>query len=156
MNGITNDISVSLGSGGPNTFDFEAPAATPGSVSTVLANLNITNQSVETNIINNVVIQGNLNVHTTSNGYKELDMLGTQVNGYTEVNNYTSADGSMPPSGTPTYAGDSFTNITNCTFEGLNVKNTATAAALEIDNGVGFNVVFAQAPARCRPARHLD
>ena len=90
MNGITNDISISLGTGGPNTFDFEAPAATAGSVSTVLGNLNITNQSVETNIINNVLIQGNLNIHTTSFGYKELDMLGTQVNGCTDVNNYAS------------------------------------------------------------------
>ncbi len=160
VNGITNDISVSLGIGGPNTFDFEAPAATAGSVSTVLANLNILNQSVETNIINNVLIQGNLNIHTTSFGYKELDMLGTQVNGYTEVNNYTSTDGAFPPSGTPTYAGDSFTNIVNCTLEGLNVKsieseaqpvNTAAGAglsdpglALEIDNGVGFNVINVQ------------
>ncbi len=157
VNGITNDISVSLGTGGPNTFDFEAPAATPGSVSTVLANLNILNQSVETNIINNVLIQGNLNIHTTSFGYKELDMLGTQVNGWTEVNNYTSVDGSNPPGGTATYAGDSFTNIVNCTLEGLDVKSiieseaqgagatpSGPGLALEIDNGVGFNVVTVQ------------
>ena len=89
-------------------------------------------------------------------------MLGTQVNGYTEINNYTSTDGAFPPSGTPTYAGDSFTNIVNCTFEGLNVNRTWAEAtevkalkaagrvrvpctpALEIDNGVGYNVVFVQ------------
>ena len=40
-------------------LDFEAPAATPGSVSTVLSSLVIDNGSVQTNIINNVVIQGN-------------------------------------------------------------------------------------------------
>ena len=154
VNGIVNDITVNLGVGGPNTFDFEAPAATPGSVSTVLANLIINNQSVQTNIINNVLIQGNLTVHSASNGYKELDMLGTQVNGCTEINNYAAAGQKAPPSGTPTFAGDSYANITNCTLEGLNVKPSQNTdgeggvsdpvPALEIDNGVGNNIVFIQ------------
>jgi hypothetical protein len=144
VNGITGDITVSLGAGGPNTLDFEAPAATPGSVSTVLSSLIIENASVQTNVINNVVIQGNLTL-CAFGGYKELDMLGTQVNGCTEINNYASAGGIAPPAGAPTFSGDSYANLTNCVFEGLNVKpGGATAAALEIDNGVGNNIVFIQ------------
>ena len=145
VNGITGDITVSLGAGGPNTLDFEAPAATPGSVSTVLSSLIIDNDSVETNVINNVVIQGNLSVYALGGGYKELDMLGTQVNGCTEIDNYASGGGSAPSPGTPTFSGDSYSNLTNCVFEGLNVKpGGASAAALEIDNGVGNNIVFVQ------------
>ncbi len=145
VNGIAGDITVSLGAGGPNTLDFEAPVATPGSVSTVLSSLIINNGSVQTNVINNVVIQGNLSLYAIGGGYKELDMLGVQVNGCTEIDNYASAGGSAPPAGTPTFAGDSYTNLTNCVFEGLNVKsNGASAAALEIDNGVRNNIVFIQ------------
>jgi hypothetical protein len=147
VNGITNDITVSLGAGGPNTLDFEAPAAAPGSVSTLLSSLIIDNGSVQTNVINNVVIQGNLTLYAFGGGYKELDMLGVQVNGCTEINNYASAGGSAPPAGTPTFSGDSYTNLANCVFEGLNVKPGAygaSAAALEIDNGVGNNIVFIQ------------
>ncbi len=157
VNGIVNDISVSLGQGGPNTFDFEAPAATPGSASTVLANLIINNQSVETNIINNVLIQGDLSIYSDSFGYKELDMLGTQVNGYTNVNNYASGGRDAPGPGRSLFSGDSMTNITNCTFEGLNVKPGENAGntesddvvtdpipALQISNGVGNNVVLIQ------------
>ena len=58
---------------------FEAPAATPGSVSTVLSNLIIDNRSVQANVINNVLIQGNLSLYAFGGGFKELDMLGTQV-----------------------------------------------------------------------------
>jgi len=174
VDGITQDITIALGAGGPNTFDFEAPAATAGSVSTVLTNLNILNQSVQTNIINNVLIQENLTIQCANNGYKELDMLGTQVNGYTEVNNWASItalnaalganlpssimrDAEPAPTGAATFSGDSMTNITNCTFEGLNVKPSQNPGninsddpisdpipALQIDNSVGNNIVFIQ------------
>ena len=49
-------------------------------------------------------------------------MLGAQVDGCTEINNYASAGGSTPSAGATTFSGDSYTNLTNCVFEGLNVK----------------------------------
>ena len=139
VDGITGNIAVNLGLGGTNTFDFEAPTTSPGSVSTVLGNLTITNSSVEKNVINNVLIQGSLTVIDASYGYHEFDALGTQVNGPTLVNNYGTVS---PPA---TFSGDSYTNITNCTFEGLAVKGVkGTPAPLTIDNGVGNNQVWIQ------------
>ena len=138
VDGVTGNINVNLGNGGPNTFDFEAPSTNAGAVSTVLGNLYITNNSVETNKINNVVIQGNLSVVDGSNGYHEFDALGTQVNGYTEINNFDVASG-------PTYQGDSYTDIINSVFEGLNVKSSESdPPVLTIDNGVGNNQIFIQ------------
>ena len=123
VDGVTGDINVNLGNGGPNTFDFEAPSSNAGAVSTVLGNLTITDNSVETNKINNVVIQGNLTVVDGSNGYHEFDALGTQVNGVTEIDNSGVVTGTPAPGN---FSGDSYTNITNCVFEGLSV-NTQTA-----------------------------
>ena len=123
VDGVTGDINVNLGNGGPNTFDFEAPSSNAGAVSTVLGNLTITDNSVETNKINNVVIQGNLTVVDGSNGYHEFNALGTQVNGVTEIDNSGVVTGTPAPGN---FSGDSYTNITNCVFEGLSV-NTQTA-----------------------------
>ena len=69
VDGIFGSFNVNLGHGGANTFDIEAPTTAAGSVSTVVGNVNITNASVETNKIDNVVIQGNLNITKAANTF---------------------------------------------------------------------------------------
>ena len=136
---ITGNITVNLAQGGgaADTFDFEAPATTAGSVSTVYGNLNIIN-GTQTNKINDVVIQGNLSVtHPTGLGqYNELDMIGSTVYGTTYVMN------GLDPTGTGggTSGGDSYTNIVNCLF-GANDFNDNLGVPLTIQNGDGNNHV---------------
>ena len=154
VNGVTGDVVVALGAGGPNTFDMEAPATTAGSVTTVLNDLDIYNFSAQTTIVKNTLIQGNLNVVGEANGLMTFDSVGLQVDGVTCIEN-ANVPGSdpnapapptaspLPPAPTGPFRGDGVTNITNSMFEGL-VKGATgvTVPALTIDNGYGFDTTF--------------
>ena len=146
VDGVTGNIIVALGAGGPNTFDMEAPAKTTGSVTTVLNDLDIYNYASQTTIINNTLIQGNLNVIGEGFGLMTFDSTGLQVNGVTTIDNEN--DSAYYPPGLPVpetlgpFSGDGVTNITNCTFEGLDKYSSSVQTALTIDNGYGYDTVY--------------
>lgn len=131
LDGVTGSVHVNLGAGN-DAFDFEPPSGTGvPTVSTVLGSLVITNGPNDTNTVNDVVINGNLQVAKSPStiGFSQLTVTGSTILGYANINNGT-------PGGTT--GGDSYTSISNTLIQGGSSGSTAPVA-LTISNGDGNN-----------------
>ena len=93
----------------------------------MLGDLTIYDYSVETNEINNIVIQGNLYVYAIASATTSLTRLAPKSTDTTEINNYTDPTVHPPvipdqlPAATPTRASPT------ASFEGLTVKDSTAA-----------------------------
>ena len=86
LSGFQGNIWVDMTTGN-DTFDFEGPAGTGLPATNIPGSLNIINSGVDSNIINNAGISGDLNVYKSAGttGDTVLTMNQCQVNGYTWI-----------------------------------------------------------------------
>lgn len=125
VNNITGTISVDLGDGN-KTFDFEGP--TGGGTSTAPSDVDITNSyGSDTNIFNNVVVDGNLNVTKAVGavGSASLSLTNTTIEGDALVDNTGSTGG-----------GDTTTTIASSILEGGGATHTALGLTTNDGNAI--------------------
>ncbi|MBM4087865.1 MAG: hypothetical protein FJ276_00330 [Planctomycetes bacterium] len=123
VNGITRDIIVDLAAGIDRFHFREGESGMPSNIGRDLV---ITNSGAgEYNIVEDVLINRHLLVRSGANGYKELQIIDSEINGTTTVNNNFGG-----------FDGDSKTSIVNSQLRG-----SLGSFALLVRNGEGTDVL---------------